>query len=307
MRKGSYIVVTGEKGNGKTCLINTTLNHHLGVVKISTKSGADKDLIVDQALRALTGIHVDFFKPVGSARRLLFFYSFLFKRPPIVVIRVPERQIGQPYAQVTAAVRDLADDYGLTVVVDGSPHSIPPELIATKRETVIAVEPMSKDQIESIPELKGLIDFLKTHNLDEPVWKVLGGSPADYLKLAEATTDNKLSLSDTASASDEVVNRVKNHLQLVLTKALKEILKSSSTTKQIIKIFREKKMIMIPMAELNAEGFLLDYPNKVFREMDTMEDSYIVPSSPALSLIISENIQNGVGVRELRDKLVKPT
>ena len=35
MRKGSYIAVTGGIGNGKTCLINTTLNHHLGVVKIS--------------------------------------------------------------------------------------------------------------------------------------------------------------------------------------------------------------------------------------------------------------------------------
>ena len=35
MKKGSYITVTGGKGNGKTCLINTTLNRHLGVVKIS--------------------------------------------------------------------------------------------------------------------------------------------------------------------------------------------------------------------------------------------------------------------------------
>jgi len=35
MEKGSYITVTGGKGNGKTCLIDTTLNHHLGVVKIS--------------------------------------------------------------------------------------------------------------------------------------------------------------------------------------------------------------------------------------------------------------------------------
>ena len=38
LKKGSYIIVTGEKGNGKTCLINTTLNHHLGVVKISVSS-----------------------------------------------------------------------------------------------------------------------------------------------------------------------------------------------------------------------------------------------------------------------------
>ena len=35
MKKGSYIAVTGGKGNGKTCLIDTTLNRHLGVVKIS--------------------------------------------------------------------------------------------------------------------------------------------------------------------------------------------------------------------------------------------------------------------------------
>jgi hypothetical protein len=134
---------------------------------------------------------------------------------------------------------------------------------------------------------------------------VLGGSPADYLKLEEAIIDNKWSLSDTAS--DKVVNQVKDHLHSVLTKSLNSILKSSSTTKKIIEIFREEKTIMIPMPQLAAEGLLLDYPNKVFREVVTMEDSYIVPSSPAVSLIITENIQNGVGVRELRDKLFKAT
>ena len=35
MKKGSSIVVTGEKGNGKTCLIDTTLNRRRGVAKIS--------------------------------------------------------------------------------------------------------------------------------------------------------------------------------------------------------------------------------------------------------------------------------
>ena len=35
MKKGSYIIVTGGKGNGKTCLIDTALNRHFGVVKIS--------------------------------------------------------------------------------------------------------------------------------------------------------------------------------------------------------------------------------------------------------------------------------
>ena len=35
MKKGSYITVTGGKGNGKTCLIDTTLNRYFGVIKIS--------------------------------------------------------------------------------------------------------------------------------------------------------------------------------------------------------------------------------------------------------------------------------
>ena len=108
------------------------------------------------------------------------------------------------------------------------------------------------------------------------------------------------------TASDVVVNQVKDHLQSVLSDTFnKNVLNSSSTTEQIIKIFREKKTTKIPKAELKAKGLLLDYPNKVFREVKTMEGWYIEPSSPAVSLIIAENIQNDKGVRELRDKLFK--
>jgi hypothetical protein len=228
-----------------------------------------------------------------------------------VVISVPERQTGQNYADVTAAVRALADSFDLRVVVDGSPNSIPPELFSTKRQIVIAVEPMSKEQIESIPELKVLIDFLKSRYLDEPVWKVLGGSPIDYLNL-KGLVVKMLSQSDTAS--DEVVNRVKDHIQTVLFEALDKILNSSANTEAIIECFRKRKANKVPKAELKAMGFLLDYPNKVFREVDTMEGKLIVlegklivPSSPAVSLIITENVQKGAGVCELRDKLFKAT
>jgi hypothetical protein len=62
---------------------------------------------------------------------------------------------------------------------------------------------------------------------------------------------------------------------------------------------------MISMPELEAEGLLLDYPNKVFREVKTMGRWFVEPSSPAVSLIISENIQNNEGVDELLDRLFK--
>ena len=37
MQRGSYITVVGGKGNGKTCLIDTALNRHCGVVKFSVR------------------------------------------------------------------------------------------------------------------------------------------------------------------------------------------------------------------------------------------------------------------------------
>lgn len=219
-----------------------------------------------------------------------------------MVIRVPERQVDEKYADVPSAVRSLADDYGLRVIVDGSPNSIPPELLTTNRETVIAVEPMAREQIESIPEFEGFIGFLKTHQLDCPVWKVFGGSPAKYLKLKEMI--DEVSLSNTAA--DVIVEQVKNYLQSALSDALnKNLAKSSPQTKAIIKIFREKKTIKIPLMELEAMGFLLDYPNKVFREVKTPDGWFIEPATSAVSLIISENIQDGAGVRELREKLFK--
>ncbi|RYH07974.1 hypothetical protein EON65_41280, partial [archaeon] len=131
----------------------------------------------------VTGIRVRFFQLAANTQRVLFFYNFMFKRPPIVVLRVPERQKGQQYADVTAAVRALADDYGLRVVVDGSPNSLPPELLTTKRQRVHLVEPMPREMIESIPEYNEFVQTLRRFYLDNAVWQVLGGCPAEYLEI----------------------------------------------------------------------------------------------------------------------------
>ncbi|RYG95635.1 hypothetical protein EON65_55685 [archaeon] len=124
----------------------------------------------------VTGIQLS-----ANTRRVLCFYNFMFKRPPIVVRRVPERQKGQRYSDVTAAVRALANDYGLRVVVDASPNSLPPELLTTNRQAVLLVEPISREMIESIPEFQDFIGKLKRFHLDNAAWQVVGGCPATYL------------------------------------------------------------------------------------------------------------------------------
>jgi hypothetical protein len=227
----------------------------------------------------------------------------MFKLPPTVVIRVPERQAGEPYAQVTSSVRALADDFGLRVIVDGSPNSIPPELLTTTRQTVMVVELLSRDQIESIPEFKTLIDALRAHKLDSLVWNVLGGSPSKYLKLEELIS-SKLNLPPSAAVSKEIVDQVKCHILSTLSEALnKNIVKSSANTKAIIEVFREKKVLKLPLTDLTAMKLSLDYPNKVFREVVLFDESLVEPTTPAVSLIIKENIGNKAGIHKLFEKL----
>ena len=81
-----------------------------------------------------------------------------------MVIRVPERVGDAKYADTPSAVRYLADEFGLRVVVDGSPNSLPPELLRTNRELVMDVEPMSRDQclvhcLRAFPNSASLLIF----------------------------------------------------------------------------------------------------------------------------------------------------
>ncbi|RYG93428.1 hypothetical protein EON65_58920 [archaeon] len=56
----------------------------------------------------VTGINVPFFKLSANIQRVLFSYGLMFKHLPIVIIRVPERQAGELYAQVTSAAHALS-------------------------------------------------------------------------------------------------------------------------------------------------------------------------------------------------------
>ena len=241
-----------------------------------------------------------FFNFSANARRVLWFYSFL-GRFPIVVIRVPERQKDQPYADVTAAVRGLADDFGLRVIVDGSPNSIPSEIKATERQLNIHVMPMERDQIAEIPEFSKLIEFLRKHSLEEGVWDVLGGSPQRYTTLAEIVS---MPIVDDATDPDKIVSEVKDHVHSILLDALNEnITKCSENTDKILDIFLSQKVTQISVRNLKKEGILLDILNEVFREVERDKHRFVEPASSAVGLIIQENVLSDDDVAKLVDKL----
>ena len=253
-----------------------------------------------KVIQEITNIRWKFYNLSANAKRILWFYSFLGKSP-IVVIRVPDRQKEERYADLTAAVRGLADDFGLRVIVDGSENSIPPELMDTKRQLNIHVMPMERDQISNIPEFSKLIEFLRKYSLDDGVWDVLGGCPQDYRMLARKVS---MSTVDDASDPDKIISEVKDHVRSLLLRALNgNILDSSPNTKSIVKFFRKENSSRIPIMELKDQGYLLDFPNKVFREVERNKGYFVEPASSAVGLIIRENILSGGDVAKLVEKL----
>ena len=250
-------------------------------------------------LQEITNIRLRWFNLSANTARVLWFYNF-FGRAPVVVIRVPERQKGEPYAQVTSAVRGLADDFGLRVIVDGSPNSLPPEVSATERQSSVNVTPMEREMIYEIPEFSNIIQFLKKHTLDEGVWKVLGGSPQRYKMLAQ----KHLMLIDANHTIDIIVAEVKNHVHTILLEALNNnITECSSNTDKILEIFQQNKICRISIRELKSKCLSLDYPNKVFREVEKDMHFFVEPASPAVGLIIEENIQTDDEVAKFVNKL----
>jgi hypothetical protein len=218
----------------------------------------------------------------------------------MVVIRVPERQVGQKIENMLTTVRQMGESYGIRVVIHGSSNSLCQGLLTNSRSTIMDVEPMSREQIETIHELKSLIGVLKANKIDGPVWTVLGGSPAAYLTL-EKEMNGKV--SQFKISSEEVMNQVKAHmLSILLSTFNKNILNCSKNTEKVIEVFRDRKVNKVTLTELSNIRLLHGLPDKVFRE--TGFPSYcMVPANAATSLIISENIRDADGVRTVLEKL----
>ncbi len=258
---------------------------------------------MDGVLRDITGIKFSFLDLHSNARRVIKFHRLFFRNPPIVVISVPERGPREEYAMVSAAVRGLTDEFKLKVIVDGSPNSIPPDTLSTERQVVLSVNEMSQDQIESIANFNELITFMRENKINDGVWEVLGGNPAKYISVNE----RYIGLVMKNASKDVIVAEIKQHIYSVLLDTLtKIVLEGSANTRNIIEMFRERKITRIAKTELIPNGLSLDYPNKVFREVTYRVKCYIEPTSSAVSLIIANHSKDESDLTHLLETLFTP-
>ncbi|RYG96289.1 hypothetical protein EON65_54645 [archaeon] len=134
---------------------------------------------------------------------------------------------------------------------------------------------------------------LKRFHLGNAVLQVVGGCPAKYLILQGLIAE---------CSDDAVVDTTKNHLVSVLSEASQlSVLKCSPNTEAIV--FRERKELQLSVYELKGLGLMLDYLNKVFREVTRLDGIFIKPATSAVGLILTERSCTGQDVVSLANRL----
>ncbi|KAI3649950.1 hypothetical protein MP228_005582 [Amoeboaphelidium protococcarum] len=293
----SYLVVTGEKGVGKTCLLNTATSKTAGVIKVKALPSDNERSIIKNVLQELANPPFKFMNPLNSAPGVIFWYRlFTLGRSPIVVINATERKVGQEYACLTGAVRTLVEDYHLRVVVQGSPNSLEERLLRTKREDVIDIKPMPKGMIWNIGQLQNLFKCTKEAGLDDIVFAVLGGVPADYEKLWRSA---RIDLQAGRDAR-EVIG---THLCAAIFAAIRLVRDSKVKNKDMDEIFKlfDKGKKWIFSDTLTDKKLQRPTPDKVFREVKRDGILVLVPASNAIGIVLQHGLTREPSVNELEE------
>jgi hypothetical protein len=293
----SYRVVIGEKGVGKTYMLGSALYRTPGVVWITAKPGESEDNICSTTLKEIgkrTSWSIG--DPIPSARRTIACYRFMFRRSPIVVIRANERSQTNIPSQITGATRTLTDTYNLRVIVDSSPNSLEPEILGTKRQNVMQVERMSREQIFSIPKFADLFQTPEAAPWADIAWEVLGGNPQDFVRL-RAHIHTREAESEQAAHIDEYIAEFTIN---TIYEAIQVITEAPAANPGIVEIFKKLRAGGNELKLEDIGSFQRSVPDKLFRQVKSKGCPVLIPASNALDLVIRFDLKKEPSVEELR-------
>jgi hypothetical protein len=271
-----YIVVTGQKGVGKSVVVNTATQRTCGVVDVTVEPGTPHKAIVMSALSEIANFRVGFIDPRPSVRRVLWWYGWFLPRP-IVVLRAGERRDGQDYADIPGAARELAG-YGLRVLIDGSTNSLPSEVLTTLRQAVLELEPMARNIMLSIPEYAGLLKLLRDESLEDVAWLVLGGVPAHFDELRLLMACN-----EPAAHRRVIVNYILDEVGKAIDRR-DTMLAAHPSMKSILDLFKTQNEV--PKSLLTQKGISSPSPNKVLRVVLRSHIAKLVPADTTMALVL---------------------
>lgn len=291
LEKGQYVVVTGAKGIGKSCVVETATRHTCGIVSLDVPAGARHETIIQRSLMEVTNIRLPFLNIHPSARRVLFWYGLFLRAPPIVILRVAERMDLDNYAEVPSAARELAH-LGLRVLIDGSTNSLPIETLNTKREVVMDLEPMTKEVICNIPEYQELLEELRKNDLFDVVWAIIGGVPADFQKLSQ-----KWKLND----SRDIVAVAYEYVCELLAKSISKVdlmLAEFSNMQPILDRFKGSSAVSHTV--LRDQQVKRPSPDKVLRTVLRGGNVVLIPADASMAFVLQNQLRQTPSLNELK-------
>ena len=271
-----YIVVTGQKGVGKTVVVNTATQRTCGVVSVPVAPGTSQKNIVTDVLSEIANSRVGFIDPRPSVRRILWWYGLFLPRP-LVVLRAGDRMDGEIYADFPGAARELAG-YGLRVLIDGSTNSLPSEVLTTLRQDVLELEPMPLNILRSIPEYESLIHVLHEEGLEDVTWQVLGGVPAHFDEIV-----TQLKRNEPAAYRRVIVNYILDEVGKAVSRR-DRMLASHPEMNSILNLFKTQNDV--PESVLTVKGIVSPSPNKVLRYVMRSHVAKLVPADAAMALVL---------------------
>ena len=297
VHRDQYVVVSGPKGVGVTCMVDTALQCTAGVVNVRVPAGAGEDEILADAFKAITRSNFSFLDHSASARRVLWWHHFFFRQPATVVLRASERKPTQQYADLGSSARALTQDYGARVLIDAPNNSLPDA--ATKRERVLELEPMPREVLEQLPELQLLHEALKSASLADVVWMCVGGNPADYRSLATKWTRKPSDL-------EQVVALFVQDLIGKAMSAASVSVAADSRKRGLYLLFRESGEV--PECALEEMNLARSTPDKVLRAVSRRTSAssrgggqrILIPADAATALVLRTGVTDTPSISELR-------
>ena len=295
LQTNAYIVVSGPKGVGKSCVIATAVKSMPSVVSIDVAQGTKQEVIVESGLRAITRDSMQFINPLPNAERVLKWHNF-FLAPPVLVVNVSERQDNGLYAQTTGAVRVLTR-MGIRVVVDASDNSLEKGTISTGRERWLEMDVMPRHVVMDILPFKELFDKLDKVGVADVVWHLVGGNPVRLEKLDSALTGSNV----------DVVEATDTFLGIALAETIDRHTNMRAANPEfeaITELFKTQDEV--PETLLEEKRLSLPSPCKVLREVRRDDNEVVlVPADAYMAFVLRHDLQEAPPIEELKKMVAR--
>ncbi|CAE8598253.1 unnamed protein product [Polarella glacialis] len=181
---------------------------------------------------------------------------------------------------------------GLTVIVDASPNSVPPDLLSSRRQKVITVDNMPDALIMS--EFPDLLESMEAIQLRHVVLAVVGGVPATAVSLNADV--------QSASIPEQVEVAVYKFVQEELFIAIKECSEAVRHRPKMQEIFDQfRGSSEVDCDILGTCGVELQSPDKILRVVRGQEGKpVLVPATPAIKIVLHHGLAKVPALEELR-------